>query len=76
MRYLSPRSWGGVAAGVLVLGVGAALAQSPIIIQRAPRPELGAAAANPSQPPTSPPPAPPPQALPPTAPPPVTNASS
>jgi pilus assembly protein CpaC len=38
MRSPSLRSWGGAAAGLLVLGVGAALAQSPIIIQRGPKP--------------------------------------
>jgi len=74
MRYLSLRAWGGAAAGLLVLGVGASLAQTPIVIQRAPRPELGAAAGNPSQPPTSPPPAPAPPSLPPSSPLPAPNA--
>jgi pilus assembly protein CpaC len=61
MRYLSLRSWGGVAAGVLVLGVGASLAQSPIVIQRAPRPATPAATTNDPLP-ASPSPAPAPPA--------------
>jgi pilus assembly protein CpaC len=61
MRHLSLRSWGGVTAGLLVLGAGVTLAQSPIIIRRAPPP--APAAGDPSQVSTTPPAAPYPPAF-------------